>query len=326
MHLLRYLRKRAFKKYTSIMINFKASLKLWLKAIRVPFSTATIIPVTLGSLLAWYDNNNFIWPKFILTLLGALFVHFGTNLANDYFDHLAGCDAANKNPTPFSGGSRVIQEGLIRPKRILSASLISFSLGAIIGLYLNYLSGRNVILVLGMIGIFLGIFYTAKPFRIGYGSLGELAVGIGFGPLMVLGAYYVQAQELSFRAFLISIPVGILIALVVFINEFPDYAADKAVGKRTLVVILGKRTAVILYHLLLAGAYICVLLLVIFKYLPNTCLIVFLSLPLAVKAFMVSRKNFDKVYELLPANASTIGLHSLFGVLLCAAVILDKFI
>jgi len=306
------------------MINFKASLKLWLKAIRVPFSTATIIPVTLGSLLAWYDNNNFIWPKFILTLLGALFVHFGTNLANDYFDHLAGCDAANKNPTPFSGGSRVIQEGLIRPKRILSASLISFSLGAIIGLYLNYLSGRNVILVLGMIGIFLGIFYTAKPFRIGYGSLGELAVGIGFGPLMVLGAYYVQAQELSFRAFLISIPVGILIALVLFINEFPDYDADKSVGKKTLVVILGKRNALNLYHILLASVYLIIISLVGFKVLPILCLSVVLTLPLALRAFVVSRKNFERVYELLPVNAATIGLHAMIGLLLCLGFLLTK--
>lgn len=300
--------------------------KLWLKAIRVPFLTATIIPVLLGALLAWHNTSIFMWQLFLLTLFGAIFIHAGTNLANDFFDHLAGCDEANPNPTPFSGGSRVIQEGLVSPKKILYASLIFFILGSSIGLYLNYVCGKNVILVLGIIGVFLGIFYTAKPFRIGYGSFGELAVGVGFGPLMVMGAYYVQAKEIPLEAFLVSIPIGILIALVLFINEFPDYTGDKAVGKKTLVVILGKRKAVVLYHLLLASAYICTLLLIVFKYLPNTCLIVFLSLPLAFKAFRISRKNFDKIYELLPANASTIGLHSLIGVLLCVGVILGKFI
>ncbi|MBI5145123.1 MAG: 1,4-dihydroxy-2-naphthoate octaprenyltransferase [Candidatus Omnitrophica bacterium] len=300
------------------------SFKVWSKAIRVPFFTATLIPVTLGSITAWYDTNNFMWMRFWLAMLGALLIHIGTNLANDYFDHLWGCDEINPNPTPFSGGSRVIQKRLIAPKKILCASLVTFILGSVIGLYLNYLSGKNVILMLGVIGVFLGFFYSAKPLRIGYGSFGELAVGLGFGPLMVIGAYYVQAQSLSFKISLISIPVGLLIALVLFINEFPDYASDKAVGKRTLVVILGKKRAVILYHSLLAATYLVIISLVIFKFLPFLCLIALFSLPLAFRAFVVSKNNFDKIYELLPANASTIGLHSLIGLLLYAGFVLDK--
>lgn len=299
-------------------------LKVWLKAVRAPFFTATVIPVALGSLIGWYDTSNFIWLRFWLALLGAILIHSGTNLANDYFDHISGCDEANLNPTPFSGGSRVIQEGIIPPKKILTASLASFAAGGAIGLYLNYLSGRNVILILGIIGVFLGFFYTARPLRIGYGSFGELAVGIGFGPLMVLGSYYVQAQALSSRLFLISIPVGILITLVLFINEFPDYSADKTVGKRTLVVILGKKRAVILYQGLLFSVYLIIASLAVFKILPLICLIVFFSLPLAFKAFRISKDNFDKIYELLPANALTIGLHSLVGLLLGAGFILDK--
>ena len=185
------------------MINSER-LKIWIKACRVPFFTATIIPIVLGAVVAWHDTSLFSWGKFWLTLFGGLLIHAGTNLANDYFDHVAGCDEANPNPTPFSGGSRVIQEGLIPAKNILIASISCFLLGGIIvGLYLNYVSGSNVILILGAIGIFLGIFYSARAFRIGYGSLGELAVGIGFGPLMVLGSYFVQAQILSFKGFLI---------------------------------------------------------------------------------------------------------------------------
>jgi 1,4-dihydroxy-2-naphthoate polyprenyltransferase len=302
------------------------NFKIWLKAIRVPFFTATIIPVALGSIIAWHDTGNLMWINFLLTMLGAIFIHAGTNLANDYFDHLSGCDEANPTPTPFSGGSRVIQEGLIPPVQILCVSAISFIAGGLIGLYLNYLSGRNVVLVLGVIGVFLGIFYTAKPFSIGYSSFGELAVGVGFGPLMVMGAYYVQARALNFNVFLASIPVGILIAMVVFINEFPDYLGDKAVNKMTLVVILGKKKAVVLYHVLLVLTYAIVVSLVISKVLPLACLAVLLTLPLAIKAFVTSRVNFEKVYELLPANASTIGLHLAIGILLCLGFVLDKII
>lgn len=306
---------------SSTQIN---KLKLWLKAIRIPFFTATIIPVSLGSIIAWHDAGNFLWLRFWLTMAGALLIHTGTNLANDYFDHVSGCDAANPNPTPFSGGSRVIQDGLIAPKKILYVSLVSFILGAVIGLYLNYLCAGNVILTIGIIGVCLGFFYTIKSFRIGYGSFGELAVAIGFGPLVILGSYYVQVQVLPFEVFMISIPIGLLIALVVFINEFPDYTADKEVDKRTLVVILGKRRAVILYHFLLAVTYLSIIALVVSKILPLVCLITLLSLPLALKAFTVSKKNFDKIYELLPASAATIGLHLLIGLLLCVGFVVDK--
>lgn len=292
----------------------------------MPFFTATVVPVVLGSVAAWHDTSLFSWPLFWLTLIGAVLIHAGTNLSNDYFDHLSGCDEANPNPTPFSGGSRVIQEGLIPARQVFSTAIACFILGGIIGLYLNISSGGNVILVLGVIGIFLGIFYTAKPFRIGYGSFGELAVGMGFGPLMVMGSYYVQARALPFKAFLISVPIGILIALVLFINEFPDYEADRSVGKRTLVVILGKKNAVILYHLLLSSVYLFLILLILFGYVPRLGILTLLSIPLALKAFSVAKNNFDRIYELLPANAATIALHSLIGALLIAGFILDKII
>jgi len=141
---------------------------------------------------------------------------------------------------------------------------------------------------------------------------------------MVMGSYFAQAQNLSFNVFLISIPIGILIALVVFINEFPDYAGDKSVGKNTLVVVLGKQKAVVVYQLTLALTYLYITVLVIFKIMPLSCLIVFLSLPLALKAFTVSQKHFERITELLPANAATIGLHLILGLLLTGAYVLDK--
>lgn len=300
------------------------SIGIWLKAARAPFLTAAIIPVILGSILAWHDSSLFSWPRFWFTLSGAVLIHAGANLINDYFDHLSGCDEKNLNFSPFNGGSRVIQEKLVSVKNIFLAAISCFAIGSIIGFYLNYLLASNVVLILGAIGVFLAFFYTVKPLRIVYGGLGELAVGISFGLLVVVGAYYVQLRQLPLKAFLVSLPISILVALILFINEFPDYLADQAVGKKTLVVILGKERAIMLYHAFLLATYLVIISLVWFKFLPLFCLITLFSLPLAWNSFNVSKQHFQQVKELLPANASTIGLHSLVGILLCAGLVLDK--
>src|SRR3989338_3767425 len=249
-------------------------IKLWLRALRVPFLTATLVPVILGSIAAWHDFGVFSWPLFFLALFGAIFVHLGVNLSNDYFDHISGNDEANKTPTMFSGGSRVIQEKLIPAKQILAAAILFFAFGIAIGLYLNFILPGNAVIILGAIGIFMGLFYTAPPLKIGYSGLGEIITGIGFGPLMVLGSYFVQAKAITPSSFFISIPVAILVALVLFINEFPDYEADKKTGKNTLVVLLGKKFSVKAYIAFLMLAYIIVIMGAIFGLMPRYSLIV----------------------------------------------------
>lgn len=298
----------------------------WLRAVRIPFLTATVVPIVLGAVVAWHDTGVFVWARFWTTMAGALLIHAGTNLFNEYADHVSGNDAANVTPTPFSGGSRVIQEGLIRPRAILSAAIALLVLGGSVGVYLNLATAGNVILVLGAVGIFLGYSYNAPPLRLGYRGLGEPAVGIGFGPLLVAGAYYVQAESLSPRVFLISLPIGVLIALVLLINGFPDYVADRSVGKKTLVVLLGRSRAVVLYHALLAAVYVLLGILFLLRVLPPACLVVFASLPLAWRAYAVSRRSHHTVRELLPANAATIGIHALAGGLLSAGFVLDRIV
>lgn len=302
------------------------SIKIWLQAVRVPFSTATVIPIVLGSAMAWHDGAAFMWGRFWLALAGGLLIHFGTNMANDYWDHVSGCDPSNKNFNQFSGGSRVIQEGKVTPAQEFWASVAVFAAGSAIGLYLNHVSSGNFILWVGFIGVFLGVFYSAKPISIGYGSLGELATGAGFGPLMVMGSYYVQAQKMHAGVFLNSIPVGILIALVLYINEFPDHEADKLANKKTLVVVLGKKRAVILYHVMLAATFLFSLFLIAYHYAPKSSALILLSLPLAFKAYKVSGDNYEKFHELLPANAFTIALHASLGILFTAGFILDKIL
>lgn len=301
-------------------------LKVWLKAVRPQFFTATIVPIILGGVIAWHQFGNFDWLNFLLALVGGIFIHAGLDLANDYFDHTSGVDEINQFPTPFSAGSRVIQEKLLSAKQVLWGSIFCFLIGIIIGLYLNFVLLGNTLLIIGIIGMFLAFFYTAGPLRIGYTGFGELSVGLGFGPVMVLGSYYVQTNQLSWIPFFASVPVGILIALVLYINEFPDYEADKTVNKRTLVVILGKKKAIKIYYLLLGFIYLWVILGVITKIFPYFALMVFITLPLCLKAVKVAKSNYDKIYELLPANAATIGLHLTIGLLLSGSYIFEGLI
>lgn len=301
-------------------------LKIWLKAIRAPFFTATVLSGILGSIIAWHESGSFNWGYFWLTMLGIVFLNTGTNLINDYFDHTSNLDETNKNPTQFSGGSRVIQNNLINPGKIFWVGVIAFALASIIGLYLNYKTSGNMILVIGIVGVFLGYFYTASPLRIGYTPLGEMVTGFCCGPLIIYGSYYVQTQNLSWRPLLASIPIGILVLLILFINEFQDCEADKAIGKRTLVVILGKRKAIKVYYALLGFVYLLVIGGVFTKIFPYFALITLITFPLCLKAIKVAKSNYDKIYELLPANAATIGLHLTIGLLLSGSYILERLV
>ncbi|UCD83471.1 MAG: 1,4-dihydroxy-2-naphthoate octaprenyltransferase [Deltaproteobacteria bacterium] len=303
---------------------FKEAVKNWLIAIRAPFFTATVVPVLFGSLLAWYAKGGFSWRIFFLALIGIIFLHTGTNLANDYFDHRSGNDEANPNPTPFSGGSRVIQDGKLSPKKVLAASLIFFGLGSAIGLYLNDILSGNVILILGGIGVTSGLFYSGAPLKWGYRSVGEFVVGLNFGPLVIIGSYYTQAQILEASVVWASIPIALLIAAVLYINEFQDYQADKSVNKRTLVVVLGKPRAIKLYYVLILLTYLVILAEVIIGLLPYYTLLTFLTAPIAISALKIAKENYMKIVELIPANAKTIQLHLIIGLMLSLSLILGK--
>lgn len=301
-------------------------IKLLIKAVRAPFFTATVIPVLLGTVIAWAHTGDIFWVKFFLSLIGVVFIHAGSNLANDYYDHKSRVDDLNLHPTPFSGGSRVIQKGLIPAQRILYSALLCFGSGSIIGLYLNLVSKGNIILIIGLVGVFLGFFYTAYPLQIGYIGLGELTIGFCFGPLIATGAYYIQVQKLSFQPLLASIPISILIMLVLYINEFPDYEVDRLLHKRTWIVLLGKKRAIKIYCILMSLVYFAIALGIIFHFLPLWGMLAFLAFPLSVKAIALSLKNYNKIKELLPVNAITIQLHLIIGLLIIVGYFLDRLL
>lgn len=300
--------------------------RIWITAARLPFLTATFVPVVLGTAIAWHRTGSFNPVYFAVVLATVALVHIGTNLSNDYYDHLSGNDEVNLKFSPFSGGSRVIQNGQIAAGHILFAALLCFGAAMLLGVHLLLATGKLAIVLFGLTGILCGFFYTASPARIGYHALGELAVGFGFGPLTLIGSYWIQTFSFDRVATLASVPVGILIMLVLLINEFPDYEADKAVGKRTLAVLLGRRKAVGLYLSLLVLAYIFIIAMVVARVFPIFCLGALLTAPLGYKAIAVSRRCYASHPQLLPANAATIALHFLIGTCLTAGFLLSRLL
>ena len=299
-------------------------LKILVEAVRAPFFTGVIIPVILGAVIAWNLGYPFHWGYFLLTLLGILCIHAGANTINDYLDHRSRNDELNKEfVRPFSGGSRLIQNGAMSPKGMLTLSIVFYSIGIIIGLTLAITRGMPIFWM-GLIGVAFGVLYVMPKINLVGRGIGELGILISFGVLCVMGSFYVQAQTLAWEPFVLSLPVGILILLVLFINEFPDYNADKAVGKTHLVIRLGKRKSSRIYVALLGLTY---LLIAVSAVSYNLWLILGLfTVPLAIKIGRNAIVNYDDVKKLVPSNAGTIAAHMFTGLLLSGGYILDRLI
>ena len=332
------------KQFASGILN---KLKYFMTIVRAPFLTATIAPILLGSSIAYWEFSQFNWNIFWLTLFGGILAHCGTNMINDYFDHTSRNDEANKLFSPFNGGSRVIQSGLMAPMNVLIGSLVCFLFTIIIGLELNsQVNGSffatSPLLYVGIIGIFLAIMYTGF-LRLAYNGLGDLAVFLGFGPVMVYGSAYIQNQAVDFlTTMLVSIPVGIFIALVLFINCFQDYKADKSTNKNSWVVKLAGpddkanyRKPFNVWQFFMIVAFLFIALNAMFiNALTGIAL-----LPMALFYFGLKKgrawliewekedANVDYLpYELLIVNVSTIGTHFLTGVLLTMGFLLSAWL
>tara|TARA_B100000214_G_scaffold310819_1_gene242707 strand:- start:1307 stop:2782 length:1476 start_codon:yes stop_codon:yes gene_type:complete len=338
---------------SEVKSNITNTLKYWAAVVRAPFLTATIAPILLGSAIAYKQFGSFDWGIFWLVMFGGIFAQIGTNNINDYFDHRSRNDEMNKLASPFNGGSRSIQSGLITPTNMLLLSIGFFSATFFIGLEMNnqFFNGdwNSPLMYLGYLGLFLGIMYTGF-LKLAYNGLGDLAVFIGFGPLMVYGAAFMQNQAVAptqtidpVATLLYSVPVGIFIALVLFINCFQDYNADKAANKNSWVVKLAGpsdkanyrkpfavwRNLMIISFLLICAASF---------YAGNYFTLIAL-LPLAIFNFANKKgiswltewekedANLQQLpYELLIVNVSTIGIHFLTGILLTIGVLLSIWI
>ena len=289
---------------------------LALRTTRAPFLTATVVPILLGIAAAALEGG---WSFFLaaLTLLAGSFVHLGLNTANDVFDTLSGADAANTTPTQFSGGSRVVHYGLVRMPTLIAISAAFYLAGIGLGLYLAARTDFWPLFWLGAAGVVISVIYTAPPFRLVHRGIGEIAVALGFGPIMVLGAYFVQAQRFSFEAAYLSLPVAILIAMVLYVNEIPDRAGDAAAGKRTLPVRLSKAAVIHGYDWAVGLAYALIAAGAVAGILPRPTLLALATIPMAIKVSRALRRDYDDPYALMFSGMGTnIKLHLYTGLLL----------
>ncbi len=282
--------------------------KTWWGAIRPWSYTAAVIPVLLGAALAAYYGVFSGWPVF-LALIGSIAIQMGTNLTNDYYDFRKGADVPG---TLGMGGS--ILRGDLTPRQVLTGAILSFLVGIVIGLYLVSITGP-FIFWLGLLSVAAGFFYTAGPFALAYVGLGEVAVFIFMGPVMVIGSYYVQAQTVTWPVVLASLPVGLLVAAILHANNLRDLDSDRQIGKRTLATLLGRSGANMEYYLLVGGTYLSLAVMVLLGVAPWLTLISILTLPFAIRLMRVVAAETEPK-ELHPVLKQTARLHMQFGLLL----------
>jgi 1,4-dihydroxy-2-naphthoate octaprenyltransferase len=291
---------------------------LALRTTRLPFLTATIVPVVLGIAIA-ARQGSFDLLTAALTVVGAACVQLGLNVANDVFDAVQGADDANVTPTQFSGGSRVIQYGLVTLRQMAGLATTFYVVAGAIGLVLLALRGSPALLAIGLIGFVVSIGYTAPPLKLVYRGLGEIAVALGFGPLMLLGAYVVQTRgALSWEPVVASLPVALLVALILYVNEIPDRRGDARAGKRTLPVRLAPTTVVTGYRLAAVAAYAILIAGVIGGVLPIPALLALLSIPLALQVSRGLEPNYENPYALMAVMGVNVKVHLYAGLLLLA--------
>jgi 1,4-dihydroxy-2-naphthoate polyprenyltransferase len=276
----------------------------------------SFVAVSMGTAVASLYGP-VLWGRYFLTLLGMIFMQAGANVLNDYFDYKNKVDTSHV-PGSFGTGGRAIAQHMFSPLQVLVIGLLFYAFALPIGVYLTVKVGLPV-LVLGLIGFFVGFFYTGSPIGFKYFALGEPAVFLVWGPLMVSGAYYVQRSSFSAQPVFLSVPVGILVALILFANNIRDVDSDTHARVRTIATVLKKEGAIRLYRFLIFAAYGITLLLIATGQLSLWGLITLLTLPLALKLI-------KQMQVAVPpdADARTAQLNTIYGLLLVISIVLQR--
>jgi 1,4-dihydroxy-2-naphthoate polyprenyltransferase len=290
-------------------------LHIWLMAARPRTLPAAVAPVLVGTALAATEGT-FKWLTFVAAMLGAVFIQIGTNLSNDYSDARRGADTEDR-----LGPVRVTAGGLVPPRQVLVATYVAFGLAVVCGVYLIVTAGWQLLLV-GAASILAGVLYTGGPRPYGYEGLGEVFVFLFFGVVAVTGSYFAQVEELTWEAFVLAVPVGLLAAAILVVNNVRDLETDRRAGKRTLAVRLGRRRTRGLYGAMVYVAFLSVPVpwLAGSPDLTAWVLLPWLALPLAVPIVRIVRNRSDGP-SLNGALARTGMLQLVFCALLSAGIL-----
>ncbi len=282
---------------------------LWFRAIRIKFLLASIIAVTNGIAINYWMSGEVDLSFALLTYFGILCLHISVDLLNDYSDYKRGIDTNTKR-TKFSGGTGVIPDNLINSKLIYMAGIIFLILGGLVGLYFVTIKGI-IILILLTFAIISIYFYSTNIVNAG---LGEIFVAIK-GCMIVLGSYYIQSDTINLTSVYVGIIVGLLSAVILLVTSFPDYNADKNSGRRTLVILMGKKNSVKLFAIIISITYAMIMSGSIIGIIPVYSVIGLLSMPFAVKAISKLRK-FNESTQLVSSMSNSIIYSRLCGILL----------
>ena len=284
-------------------------LSVWLRVIRVRFLLASIIAVSVGLSLNWWQNSTFDFLDAILTFAGVMALHASVDLLNDFWDFKRGIDTKTKR-TKMSGGTGVLPEGLLKPSSVYRAGVAFLIIGTVIGGYFVITDGITIAIILGF-AILSIYFYSTKIVDSG---LGEFFVAVK-GSMIVIGTLFIQSGEITIESILAGIVVGALSSLVLFIASFPDHDADKSKGRKTLVIVTGKERAVKLFWIFPLVSYCAILSGVLLQVFPLLSMISFLSIPIMIKSGLGLKKHFNSVDNLFPFMSSTLMFSRLTGVL-----------
>ncbi len=287
-------------------------IRTWVHAARVPTLAASLVPVLVGTALAVRDGGYRLFPA-IAALFGAVFIQIGTNFVNDLGDHARGADTADR-----LGPKRALQMGWLTVSEVRAGAIVCFALATLAGAYLTVAAGWPVIAI-GLASIAAGIAYTAGPWPLAYRGLGDIFVFLFFGVVAVCGAYFVQARAIHPWTLLASVPVGALSMAILMVNNIRDVETDRAAGKRTLAVRLGRDRARAAYRSLLFTAFIAAFMLMGTGHASAWALLPLVTLPLALVEVRRVLTTEDGP-SLNRALVGTARLHALFGVLFAAGI------
>jgi 1,4-dihydroxy-2-naphthoate polyprenyltransferase len=286
-------------------------IRVWIQAFRLQYVPTSIFPAVLGSVIAWVTFREFTFPYFVMVIIGVTLHHIALNMIDDVFDYLHAVDRSHGDQkNPYTGGSGVLTGKLLSVAQVLTASILCYLMAILIAIYLTISVGWPILIFVG-IGLFSSVFYSTPPIRYGYRGFGELSLLINFGPVICLGAFYVQTRSIAWEPFILSLVPGFLMWSMIIINEIPDYEEDSQAGKMNLVSRLGRKPSVLLYAAGLICAYGTLLLAVSFRVASFTVLLGLLSIPVAYDSFRILNENYMDKLRMTPANLATIKVHAL---------------
>lgn len=303
------------------MLEFKRKWKGFWQLANPKIWVASAVPMLVAGAISYkvYHYINIYW--FIISLMGIFAIETGKHGINEWIDYITGVDSfvAVDKQTPFSGGRKTITEGILSVTEVVTISFISLVVAAIIGLYIVFFREGTIIWI-GLAGFLIAIFYTLPPIKFIYNGLGELAVGVTYGPLMVMGTYLVQTQRMDILPLLISIPLGFLITNILWINQYPDYEADLKGNKRNWVVRMGKKKSLYVYVAIYLMAYISIIFASLIEN-QHIWLISLISIPLAIQSVRIAFKYYNDIPRLIKSNIRTIQVYQLTGLLLIISIL-----